>query len=325
MFIGGHERNIILGVAPKNHGEAVSSHRRRRMPSAFRRGLNRGVHTVKWAALRWLYRRDIADVTQKLGAEPFAPILERYPEIPLKVVRPYLTAGLKRGNRAAAVVGHYAAAARLLSDAALIESHTDGLELFALTTPAGKVTVELGGQDGLYREAEWRLILCLDRRQITEMGLAIVEGSLLRIKEAGEVLWIGVLKSVPTGAQGLEDARILTNAMEGMRPKTLLLLVAQALARSLHLSGLFAVSNAGHVFASDPSLRRRISADYDGFWTESGGLRTESTMFTMPATKAQRELSEYKPNKRARVRRRWLLEDQLTEQVREAIQPLLRT
>ncbi|MDX8529636.1 DUF535 family protein [Mesorhizobium sp. VK25A] len=302
----------------------MSSRRDRRAPSAFRRRLNEGVHTVKWAALRWFYRRDIADVGLKLGAEPFAPILDRYPEIPLKVVRPYLTVGLKRGNRAAAVVGHYTAAARLLSDAALVESHTNGLELFAVDTSAGKVTVELGGQDGLYREAEWRLILCLDHRPITEMGLAIVDRSLLCIEGTGEALWIGVLKSVAAGAQGLEDARILTSAMEGMRPKTLLLLVAQVLARSLNLSGLFAVSNAGHVFATDYSLRRRISADYDGFWTESGGLRTKPSMFAMPTAKAQREIAEYKPNKRARVRRRWRLEDQLTDQVREAIQPLLR-
>lgn len=72
-----------------------------------------------------------------------------------------------------------------------------------------------------------------------------MDRSLLRIKEAGEVFLIGALKSVSAGAQGLEDARGLTNAMEGMRPKTVLLFVAQVLSRSLGLSGLFAVSNAG--------------------------------------------------------------------------------
>ncbi|MDG4875457.1 DUF535 family protein [Mesorhizobium sp. WSM4935] len=230
----------------------------------------------------------MADVGLKLGAEPFAPILDHYPEIPLKVVRPYLTVALRRGNRAVALVGHYAAAARLLCDAALVESHTGCLELVAVATSAGKVAVELTGQGGLYREAGWRLVLCLDHRPITEMGLAIVDRSLLRIKEAGEVFLTGALKSVSAGAQGLEDARGLTNAMEGMRPKTVLLFVAQVLSRSLGLSGLFAVSNAGHVFATDYSLRRRISADYDGFWTESGGLRTDPLMFAMPTAKAAR-------------------------------------
>ncbi|RWM13326.1 MAG: DUF535 domain-containing protein [Mesorhizobium sp.] len=302
----------------------VSSRRGRRAPSAFRRRLNERVHAVKWAALRWLYRGDIADVGLRLGAEPFAPILHRYPDIPLKVVRPYLTVGLKRGDRATALLGHYNAAVRLLGDAALVESHTDGLKLAAVATPAGRVAVDLTGQGGLHREAEWRLILCLDHRPIIEMGLAIVDRSLLRIEGAGEVLLIGALKSVSAGAQSLEDARVLTNAMEGMRPKTVLLFVAQVLSRSLGLSGLFAVSNAGHVFATDYSLRRRISADYDGFWMESGGLRTEPSMFAMPIAKAQREITEYKPNKRARVRRRWRLEDELTEQVRDSVRPLLR-
>lgn len=124
----------------------MSSPRGRRTPSAVRRRLNRGGHTVKWAALRWLYRRDTADVGLKLGTEPFAPILDHYPEIPLKVVRPYLTVALRRGNRAVALVGHYAAAARLLCDAALVESHTGCLELVAVATSAGKVAVELTGQ-----------------------------------------------------------------------------------------------------------------------------------------------------------------------------------
>ncbi|WP_217574809.1 DUF535 family protein [Mesorhizobium sp. GbtcB19] len=309
--------------SPVKHEGAVSSPRGTRTPSALRRRLNQGVHAVKWAALRWLYRRDIAEVGLRLCAHPFTPILDRYPEIPLKVVRPYLTVGLKRGGRAAAVIGHYEAAARLLTDAALIVSHTGGLELFALATQAGQVTVELGGQNGLHREAEWRLVLCLDRRPIAEMGLAIVDRSLLCIEGAGEVLWIGVLKG-SAGAQSLEDARILTNVMEGLRPKTVLLLVAQALGRSLNLYDLLAVSNAGHVFATDYSLRRRILADYDGFWTESGGLREGPLMFAMPMAKVRREIAEYKPNKRARVRRRWRLEDQLTEQVKESIRPLLR-
>ncbi|BCM19727.1 hypothetical protein MJ8_35070 [Mesorhizobium sp. J8] len=47
-------------------------------------------------------------------------------------------------------------------------------------------------------------------------------------------------------------------------------------------------------------------------------------MFAMPTAKAQRELAEYKPNKRARVRRRWRLEDQLADQLKASIQPLLR-
>ncbi|RAZ89689.1 hypothetical protein DPM33_15975 [Mesorhizobium hawassense] len=309
--------------SPIKHEGAVSSPRCRRTPSVLRRRLNEGVHAVKWAALRWFYRRHIADVGLRLRAHPFAPILDRYPEIPLKVVRPYLTVGLKRGRRAAAVIGHYTAAARLLTEAALIASHTGGLELFALATQAGQVTVELGGQNGLHREAEWRLVVRLDRRPIAEMGLAIMNRSLLCIEGAGEVLWIGVLKG-SAGPQCLQDARILTNAMEGLRPKSVLLLVAQALARSLNLYDLLAVSNAGHVFATDYSLRRRVLADYDGFWMESGGLRKGPSMFAMPMAKVQREIAEYKPNKRARVRRRWRLEEQLAEQVKESVRPLLR-
>jgi uncharacterized protein VirK/YbjX len=156
------------------------------------------------------------------------------------------------------------------------------------------------------------------------MAVAIVDRSLLRIKGMGDILLIGALKAASPAGEGLRDARMLTSAMEGMRPKTLLLLVAQAMAKSLGLSGLAAVSNAGHVFAADYSLRRRISADYDGFWKESGGYRINRTMFALPMAKAQRDPAEYKPNKRSQVRRRQCLEHQITQTVRAAVTSLSR-
>ena len=113
-------------------------------------------------------------------------------------------------------------------------------------------------------------------------------------------------------------------AMAGMRPKTVLLQVAQTLACSLRLSGLAAASNAVHVFAADYSLRRRITADYDSFWAESGGRRVGRLLFALPTTKMPRDLAEYKPNKRAQVRRRQHLERQIVRHVSEAIKPMCR-
>ncbi|WP_244730779.1 VirK/YbjX family protein [Mesorhizobium sp. 113-3-3] len=296
-----------------------------RSPSEFRRKLNKWVHESKWAALRWMFRRDIAAIRSTLGVEPFTAILAQYPDIALKPVRPYLVANLMRIHRSAAVVGHYTAAARLLTDAALVESHTRGRRLLAMSTVAGDVTVELTGQAGLYREGEWRLLLRLEGRPVIEMALAIVDRSLLQLGGAGKVLYIGALKSMSTGVQGLEDSRILTKAMEGLRPKTLLLLVAQTLASSLKLRGLVAASNAGHVFSRDYALRRRITADYDGFWAESGGRLIRRTMYALPLVKAQRDPADYKPNKRAQIRRRQRREVEIADYVNESVRQLLRS
>jgi len=296
----------------------------KRPPSKFRRELNKWVHATKWAALQWIFRRDIAAIRSALGVEPFAAILAQYPDIPLKPVRPYLAANLAHIHRSIAVVGHYTAAARLLTDTALVESHTCGHQLLAVSTVAGGVTVELTGQDGLYREAEWRLLLRLEGRPVIEMGLAIVNRPLLQLGEDGKILYIGALKSMSIGVQGLEDSRILTKAMEGLRPKTLLLLVAQTLASSLKLDGLVAASNAGHVFSRDYTLRHRITADYDSFWAESGGTLLRRTMYALPLMKAQRDPADYKPNKRAQIRRRQRLEVEVVHNVGESVRPLLR-
>lgn len=296
----------------------------KRSPSKFRRKLNKWVHESKWAALRWMFRRDIAAIRSTLSVEPFTAILVRYPDIALKPVRPYLAGNLMRIHRSIAVIGHYTAAARLLTDAALVESHTGGHRLLAMPTVAGEVTVELTGQAGLYREGEWRLLMRLEGRPVVEMGLAIVDRSLLQLGGGGRILYIGALKSTSTGVQGLDDARILTKAMEGLRPKTLLLLVAQTLASSLKLHGLVAASNAGHVFSRDYALRRRITADYDSFWAESGGRPIHRTMYALPLVKAQRDPADYKPNKRTQIRKRQRLEVEIARHVGESVRPLLR-
>ncbi|WP_245488357.1 DUF535 family protein [Mesorhizobium sp. Pch-S] len=296
----------------------------RRKHSMLRQRLNNWVRTAKRVVVRRIFRQEISAINCALGIEPFCHVLGAYPEIPFKPVRPYLVAGLRPAERAAAVIGHYAAAFRLMKTEAFVQSHIASKRLLTLQAAAGEITVDLTGQQGLYREAEWRLLVSWDGRAIVEMGLAIVDSHLLRLEGTmGPVLWIGAIKTVAAGAHGLEDARALTRNLAGLRPKSLLLLVAQCLAAGLKLSGVFAASNRGHVFATDPGLRRRISADYDGFWMESGGKRVQPTIFQLPQTKIRRSLGEYKPNKRAQIRRRHQLEIEIEQNVHEALLPLL--
>jgi len=289
-----------------------------------RRRLDAWWRSTKWVALRWIYRREIASVRAAFTLEPFDRILAAYPDIVVKPVRAYLVNGLGRRYRPVAVIGHYVAASRILTNEAFVRSHTSGVRLAAFSTDAGEITVDLEGQGGLYRESEWRLVLYNDGRPVIEMGLAIVDGRILGLAGVGEVLWIGVLKTVFAGEHGLDESRMLTKAMEGLRPKALLLIAAQTLAGAFGLEGVFAASNKGHVFAGDYSLRHRIKADYDSFWQESGGERVSQAVFALPAVKAQRSLSEYKPNKRALARRRQVLEREVESQIRDAAVPFLR-
>lgn len=295
----------------------------RRNRSTLRQHLNRRIRAAKRALVRRIFWREISAINDALSAEPFCRVLQAYPEIPFKPVRPYLVSGLKPAQRAAAVVGHYETAFRLLKTEAFIESHIAGKRLLSLETTVGEITVDLTGQQGLYREAEWRLLASWDGRAVMEAGLAIVDSRLLGLGGVGPILWIGAIKTAAAGAHGLGDARILTKNLAGLRPKSLLLLVAQCLAGGLKLSGIFAASNRGHVFATDPGLRRRISADYDSFWMESGGKRVQPAIFQLPLTKIRRSPDEYKPNKRAQIRRRHQLETEIEQSVYKALLPLL--
>jgi len=296
------------------------------MHGVYKAGLapvRRAIRSAKRAILALVYRKQIAAVTQVLNAEPFTPILRASPAIATKPTRSYLRSSLSASARAQAIVGHYRAASQLLSDEGLIATHVDQVRLLTRPSEWGDITVELGWQSGLYREGEWRLLLRLSGRQAFEMSLSIVDARLVTIALTGDVLWIGALKACHAET-GLEDARLLTKELEGIRPKSLLLFIAQTLARHFGLTGILAASNKGHVFNGHPGLRRRIKADYVRFWIESGGTSVNARTFSLPLSRPTRDISEYKPNKRSQARRRKALEEELEASVAQSLSTIAR-
>jgi hypothetical protein len=64
---------------------------------------------------------------------------------------------------------------------------------------------------------------------------------------------------------------------------------------------------------------RNIRFDFDALWTEIGGEPREDGWFDLPLTTPRRSPDQIKPNKRSMYAKRYLLQDELTRQIREQL------
>lgn len=279
---------------------------------------------VKFRIRCLVHGRVIRDTAAAFDRPPLDRIFAQSGKLAHKPIRPYLIRGLGAQGRLKAMTMHFDTAERLLTPEYLIQCHTEEQVIFKRNTASGAMTITLGNPDSLYREAEWRLALNVDGLRILEIGVTLVNATVLGLQGGSSCLWIGIVKASIKGDAALEPARKLTRDLAGIRPKSLLLMAAQAMARAFGMSALYGVANEGRVLASYMYMKKRIKADYDQFWEESGGTRVSRYAFQLPMTKGQRDISTYKMNKRAQARRRQALENDLNRQLENGFRALMK-
>lgn len=96
---------------------------------------------------------------------------------------------------------------------------------------------------------------------------------------------------------GREPVRAFTRGSHGVRPKNLLLTLIRVLSRLYGIERLRGVSMAAHPFAA------QIHTDYDGFWSENGGVPGADGFHELPRFGARRPVRVL-PSKRRAARRR---------------------
>lgn len=278
---------------------------------------------------RWMRRqyarKALGEAEKFFLRPPFDRILAACPELPEKVLRPYFARKLTTERRTEALTGHYRLFLDYFSDDVLVQMHLKQITLLEHEGEFGKVTVIVGNQQSFYREAELTISIFFNDQPMVAMGIALTTPEIFGLHKPGRALWIGILKATVPGTESLDRARAFTKAFEGLRPKAFCLMVAQAMARALGIETIYAPSNEGYVFAAYFGLRTRVKADYDSFWLDSGGSMVTPGIFQLPALKQQRDLKDYKANKRAQVRRRQALEAGFADQFEAGWRALMRT
>lgn len=233
------------------------------------------------------------------------PVLAADADHGRRVLRPYLIRGLGAAGRARAVAEHYGFFRRAIREPALRTVYEGGALLAQRETPAGMLNLMLYAPTGLGREGELRMALEIDGRTLHMFAMAVIMPATIGLPDGPvPVLWIGCNKG-PGSEPDLPDLiKRVTKAMQGLRPKALMLHAAQALAAGWSLAGLYGVANEGTVFAGYSSLRKRIKADYDQFWQEYGGEAVTPYVYRLAAAPVAKDLADVPSNKRAAAARK---------------------
>jgi hypothetical protein len=257
-------------------------------------------------ALRSWWNRKSLQRNQAVFDDPVLhPILVQDPKHGERVLRPYLIRGLDAEGRAQAVADHYGYFRTHLRPQALQAIYLQGAVLAQRDTPAGDLKLMLYAPTGLGREGELRMALELDGRTLHMFAMAVVmPGTLGLPEDSTPSLWIGCNKG-PGSEPDIPDLiKRATKAMQGLRPKALMLHGAQALAAGWSLAGLYGVANEGTVFAGYYNLRDRIKADYDQFWQEYDGQPVTPYVYRLADAPFAKDLTQVASNKRAAAARK---------------------
>nr|WP_063574057.1 DUF535 family protein [Luteibacter rhizovicinus] len=148
------------------------------------------------------------------------------------------------------------------------------------------------------REGELSLSLTDD------WGLQISYATLSFVDD-GRTVIIGCLQGAANNA-GRDAIRELTRQSHGLRPKNLLLSMVRSLSEAMGAQRIRGISNEAHPFAS----RKKIKADYDGFWQENDGVADTEGFYAMPVHEPVRSELTVESKRRSEFRRREALRRQ---------------
>jgi len=216
------------------------------------------------------------------------------PELVLKPLGTYAVHGLSVSEHVAMLRSHYLLAARMIPRSLLSSLWTDAtVELGYLQGKSNKIyrlTLDPARHCG--KEGEYSLML-----SDAEDGFVLARLTfLLAPTNDGtleHVTLIGGLQGPPTCIGADRKGRIVsaTRDLSGLRPKMAVFIAVSAFSAACGVTSLHGVSNQTHIINADAHYqRKRLRADYDGFWIERQGI-SGGFGFRMPldlASKSER-------------------------------------
>lgn len=192
----------------------------------------------------------------------------------------------------------------------------EGVELATLALEGGsEAKIVLGKDEGLRKEGE--LVASL---RTSEGAIQSIAFSLDYQADGTLALYIGCVQG-----KYQNSAKVTAKAMHGLRPKALMVLIAQEIASALGAKDLFGVGNGIQAHQRKHLIQipflHDITFDYDSLWLELGGEPTPDKWFRLPLKHERRTHETIKANKRSMYRRRYEMMDSLSLQIRSTLLP----
>ncbi|WP_159084614.1 VirK/YbjX family protein [Dongshaea marina] len=244
------------------------------------------------------------------------PLLESQPRLLEKPLKPYLSVKWKRSERAGHIRQHYTLMQNIFAERLYEIFCEGGFELMQFNAgDGGMYRIQLCYDGGLSREGDLTIRLT-DAQNQRIYSLACSFSHLDK-----STLFIGALQGPSESIRDRQElTRQLTKSLYGLRPKALMIEVAQMLATTLGFEQILAISNKGHIYQAlryFGSLRGKVSFDYDALWHEFGGEKISSSFYRLPVHPERRPLESIKSKKRAQYRNRYQWLDNVEDQIKD--------
>jgi len=113
----------------------------------------------------------------------------------------------------------------------------------------------------------------------------------------------------PSTDQSVEQVRLITKQMHGMRPKNLLMSAVYAVAAYFKVTSIQGISNNSHIKS------QHLKSSYDTFWQECNATLTSDGWYQLPLQEPIRDIESVKSQRRAEFRRREALRDAMSQEI----------
>lgn len=271
---------------------------------------------VIFAARTALHREGVARLLRFFRSDPVrSRLLDVNPYPVEQATRAFFYQGSTFAERVRLIEEHYAL---------LQERFTEEAFIAASRTDAGSCIIWEGEHEGEPLRAELMFEPGQRKEGLLSLELNLGERPehvyqimfwLAGGPEREPSLYIGALQG--PNMEGAKDIiKQLTKACHGYRTKNLILFMLQAVARSMGLRHIYAVTNAGYYAQNHVRRDRKLKTDFGAFWQEAGGRATADPRFyELPLTEPRKALEEVPTRKRALYRRRFAFLDAVDEEI----------
>ena len=272
----------------------------------------RRVRVVRYVLKCALRPRASLDWIKAVYESNVGRFIGKYPQLLLKPHRPYINRKFSFSQRARLVLDHYALALDKLPQ--YVFTGVICGKRFTISGLNGKpgtesylVTVERANELG--REGE----LCLSlRKESTDEAVYRLVFSLGQ-HYGQPSIYIGCLLG-PRDYEAKTQIRCATKALNGIRPKNLLMDALYAFASELGIYRILGISSAERV-----SQGRAVRSSYDSFWKSLGGVPDSSGFFQLPSLSNHRNICDVSSHRRAEHKRRMELRKVLSSNLKQWI------
>jgi len=264
-------------------------------------------------------KRDFQTIQQLFDCPKLNGVLKVFPAILDKPFDPYVCADWEFDRRATELKSHFMLVRTLFGENAVKMYQPECYPLYSFTTKDAQLfTVELF--PGYQNEGSLGIKLCdAERREVYTLSFHL---SALDTP----ICYIGALQgpndSVPNRHETIVS---ITRSLNGLRPKALMIETLYMVLRSINISEIYGVSNAGHIYQSAQfgnKQQSKVEFDFDKLWLEFFATQHSDTLFKLPKSLQRKELSDIKPKKRSLYRKRYEWLEQTSQQVTAAIDEL---